>query len=131
MKNCKTTSDLTFFVNFLNYMLAKNIKTNKKSSKLKKFIIQVNDSVFDHLKEKFKLNGRFKICESFIDYFNLIHFDFLNSTDVNEIDKLSVQLRLHHKRKINIHDSKNNLYEVTSPKFLTIKFLVIENKRKV
>jgi len=131
MKNNRLTNDLSFFVNTLNYMLAKNIKTNKRASNWKKFILQVNDNVFDHLKKKFKLNGRFKICEKFIDNFHLIHFDFLNSSDVNEIDKCSVQLRLHQKRKINIHDSKNNLYEIISPKFLTIKFLVIETKRKV
>jgi hypothetical protein len=92
MENNRLTNDLSFFVNTLNYMLAKNIKTNKRASNWKKFILQVNDNVFDHLKKKIKLNGRFKICEKFIDNFHLIHFDFLNSSDVNEIDKCSVQL---------------------------------------
>jgi len=131
MKNYKQTSDLVYFVNTLNYLLAKNIKTNRSASKLKKFIVQINETVFDHLKDKFKLNGRFKFCDSFIDYFHLVYFDYLNSSDFNEIDKLSVQLRLHQKRKVDIHDSKNNLYEVISPKFLTVKFLVTEKKRKV
>ena len=129
MKNFKTTKDLAYFVRSLNYMLARNIKTHKRGSKLKRIIVQVPETVFEHLKEKFNLNGRFKICESFIDYFSLIHFDFLNSSDVNEIDKSSVELRLHQKRKVNIRDSKNNIYEIISPKFLSVKFLVLEKKR--
>jgi hypothetical protein len=109
-------------------MLAKNIKTRKRSSKFKRVIVQVSDNVYEHLKQNFNLNGRFKTCESFIDHFDIVYFDFLNSSDFNEIDKLSVELRLHQKRKINIHDSENNLHAFFSPKYLSMKFLVSEKK---
>jgi hypothetical protein len=126
-----TTSELVYFLTTLNNMLAKSIKTNKRSSKFKRVIVQVTDNVYDHLKQKFNLNGRYKIYETFIDHFNLVNFDFLNSSDFNEIDKLTVELRLHQKRKITIHDSQDNLHDFFSPKFLSMKFFVSEKKRKI
>ncbi len=129
MKN-KTTSELVYFLSTLNWILAKNIKTNKRSSKLKKVIVQVTDSVFCHLQDKFNLNGRYKTCDNFIDYFNLVNIDYINSIDYNEIDKESVELRLHQKRKIIIHDSKENSHEFLSPKFVSIKFSISEKKER-
>lgn len=112
------------YVNQLNYEVLKNLNNSIKSTAFKKGKIVISASWADKLRQRYKINGRFKTVNDFLVDHSIITRRFYSKSNYSEIVNGSFQIRIANHRKVKYIDQNlDTKYLCLSSKFLCFKFV--------
>ena len=111
--------DLENFKTEINFQMVSKLKRTKNPTKV--FKVLINDNLKRYLKDKYRLNGRFRLANEFIQDFDILDKRNMALNSFCKIENGSFLLKINNNRRANYFEVENEIMVI----FLIKKLLCI------
>lgn len=115
--------------NEINFNIIKRLKSHRKSSQFKSFKIKLDNILYKLIKDKYKLNCRYKSNYQFIEDHGIVQQRFINQEDFCQIDKNNFEINISIGKTIKYLDDKLQEKKIKESPTIGIRFCVEKCKR--
>ena len=124
MKKANETN-LNGLIKLINYNILKKLKSNRKGSPNCQMKYNIENKVFNFLKNRFQLNSRFKECDEFLAKYHLEHERCQNERYYSIASNFEFKINKGRKLKFNqIKNGKIVSRKISSNHTLSVSFFV-------
>ena len=113
-------------INDINISILKKLKPFSKQSRINTCKIIISDKILNILIDRFKLNGKYRICKEFTEEFSIKTKRFFNFNEFSTCP--FIEFKINRGRIFNYYEDNMNKVELKSKPLLFIRFLRQDKK---